>query len=137
MNLSRTLMIAAVTAVAAAPTQSAFAGRHAAPATSSAAGTFRMIGEPKNAPPFTNHVDPRGTAGVPAAAATTFRMVGEPKNEPPFTNRVVEPKATRELARTSRVDEFHLMWRANAMTTSYALARAPDSLDRYLRNNGR
>ena len=118
MNLSRTLMIAAVTAVAAAPTQSALAGRHAAPAASSAAGTFRMIGEPKTEPPFTNQVDARGTAGVPAAGATTFRMVGEPKNEPPFTNRVVERKATRELARASLVDELHMMWRANAMTSS-------------------
>ena len=68
MNLSRTLMIAAVTAVAATPAQSAFAGRHAAPAASSAAGTFRMIGEPKNEPPFANHVDARGTAASPRRA---------------------------------------------------------------------
>ena len=64
-------------------------------------------------------------------------MVGEPKNEPPFTSRVVEPKATHELAQASLDDEFHLMWRANAMTTSYASAGAPDALDRYLHNNGR
>ena len=101
------------------------------------ATTFRMVGEPKNEPPFTNHVDARGTAGVLAAGATTFRMVGEPKNEPPFTNRVVEPNAKRELARTSLDDQFHLIWRANAMTTSYSLTGAPDALDRYLRNNGR
>ena len=136
MNLSRTLMIAAVTAVAAAHTQSTYAGRHGTPAASGVSDTFRMIGEPKNEPPFTNHVDTRGTAGIPAAKAT-FRMVGEPKNEPPFTNRVVEPRATRELARASLVDEFHLIWRANAITPSYALDGTPDALDRYLRNHRR
>ena len=97
MKLSRTLQIAVATAVCtAAAGQSALAGgkRETLPASASTAPVFRMIGEPKNEPPFTDPVtSARQATAVTAASksATQFRMVGEPKNVPPFSVVMTKP----------------------------------------------
>ena len=90
-KLSRTLQIAVATAVCtAAAGQSALAGgqRETVPASGNTAPVFRMIGEPKNEPPFTDPVTSARQATAATAApksAAQFTMVDEPKNVPPFS----------------------------------------------------
>jgi hypothetical protein len=107
MKLSRTLQIAVVAVVCtAAAGQSALAGgqQRTTPASARTAPVFRMVGEPKNEPPFTNPVTGtrQATAAVAAStkAAGTFTMVGEPRNVPPFSVAITRAQRS-SLARTA------------------------------------
>jgi hypothetical protein len=110
MKLSRTLQIAAATAVCtAAAAQSALAGgepkntspftRPVTPARSSTAGVIMasaiasaraaIVGEAKSERPFTFHLKDIDALGrFLSHTSTTIAGEGEPKNEPPFTLHV-------------------------------------------------
>ena len=93
MKVPRKLQIAVAIAVCtAAASQSALAGAEPKkiPVAAISTAHFKMTGEPKNEPPFTNPAtsNRQGTVAIVTTAGDRFKMVGEPKDEPPFTDPV-------------------------------------------------